>query len=222
MSQPAAELRKQIGDAVAQGIRMEEARRIADLSLEEGALLLGLACAEDLDAIERGQAVPSLRTAVVAARTYGTTVDFICGLDEDGDRDPASALLRLALARMTADVQSLTRATVANSVGVIRALHPSASEGRRLARLVIDAGQAVAKFRVLNPTFDSDMRGGASVVARLARAVDSAGAYMAKLERAKRVHAMRTAVDAADEAEEAGGEAARLSTGARAASTQAA
>lgn len=201
MGHPAAILRDQVSDAVAFGLRMREARRTADMDLAEGATALGFDDEQALDAIERGQAVPSLRTAIVAAQVFGTTTDYLCGLtdDSDGDRDRTTAIQRHIEARITADIQRLTRVTVDTNVALIRAMHPTAAEGRRLARLVIEAGQAVAKLRALNPTFDEDVRGGASVLTRFGRAVDSAVGYLAKLDRATRNAAFRTAVEAMDQ-----------------------
>lgn len=196
---PAATRRDQLAEAVACGARLREARLIAEMDLPEAAHALGLIDAEALDAMERGQAMPSLATVITAARVLGTTADYLCGFaGDDSDRNLASALQRWSTARISADIQRVARATVALQVGTLRAMHPTAAEGRRLARQVVDAGRAVATLRKRNPDFDSNVMGGASVVARLARAVDTAGRYLAKLERAKRVAAFKASIEISD------------------------
>lgn len=188
--------------ALALGGRLLVSRQIAEMDLTEAANGLGLDCGEQLGEIERGGALPSLQIVVAAAKLYGTTMDYLCGLADDSDRDPAITLQRWVAARLSASLQRHTRKTCELHVNAIRALHPSAAEGRRLARQVVDAGRALAKFRALNHAFDQELRGGASVVARIGRAVDTACAYLAKLERARRVEVFRTVTDAADQHEE--------------------
>ena len=173
------------------GERLRECREIADLSVADAAASLELATPDQLAALELGQASPDLATVLRMARVYGTTTDFLLGLAPDGDRDPASAVLLHVTARLTADIQRLTRATVEVNVGAVRELFPGPSQSHRLAALVLDAGAALATMRARNPAFDEDALGGARVVATFEAAAVAAKAVIEQCARAQRTATVR-------------------------------
>lgn len=185
---------------------MRESRLVADMSLPEAAAALRLGEIGQLTDIESGASLPSFESAIRAAEVYGTTIDYLGGLTEDGDRDSSAALQRYVASRLTAELQRLTRGTIAAHVETIRALHPTAAEGRRVAREVIAVARSLAKLREMNPEFNSELRGGASLVARMGRAAVCASDYLAKLERGRQANAvLGSCVDAGDQALAEGG-----------------
>lgn len=173
------------------GERLRECRQIADLSLADAAVGLAFTNPDQLVALELGQASPDLAMVLAMAHLYGTTTDYLVGLATDGDRDPASAVLLHITARLTTDIQRLTRTTAEVNVDAVRKLLPGPSQSRRLATLVLDAGAAFATLRALNPDFDEHAKGGARAVAAFEAATAAANAVIEQCARAQRTARVR-------------------------------
>ncbi|MDP3613101.1 MAG: hypothetical protein Q8R98_14690 [Rubrivivax sp.] len=129
-------------------------------------------------------------------------MNYLTGFTEDSDRDPAIAVQALLTARITADLQTLSRRMVAVNVAAVRAMFPSTADGERLAAAVLAASGAIDTFRRCNPWFDRDLRGGADLVAKLDDAQMAAVHFAATTARAKR----RAQAGLSEEAPDAEGE----------------
>lgn len=169
------------------GARLKEAREIADMTLTEAAVALGYSQPVQLSLMESGARMPTLRIIVACAKLYGTTTDFLAGLADDGDRDPAVALQRHVASRVTSEVQHLIAVMARTSVQTVRELMPSVSDGQRLASLTLEAKTALDTFRRLNPKFDTSMRAGSNLALKLDQASGAATIYAARVDRAKRL-----------------------------------
>ena len=186
-TRPTCAYEKVTPEKKAYGARMREAREVAGMSLTEAATALGYSQPVQLSLMENGIRMPTLRIIAECAKLYGTTTDFLCGLSDDGDRDPAVALQRHVASRVAGEVQHLIAVMTRTSVETVRELMPGAADGQRLASLVIEAKTALDAFRKLNPKFDRDMRGSSNVMLKLELATLAAIHYAARVDRAKRL-----------------------------------
>lgn len=178
------------------GARMKEARDLAGISQAEAAKILGYSQAVQLSNMENGNRMPPLGIVIAAAKLYGTTTDYLCGLAEDSDRDPAAAMSRWMAARVHADITKLSREIIGVNVELMRKVMPSAAEGQRLAAAALEITKALESFRALNPRFDTAMRGSANLDQKVAAATSVAQMYQANMARAVRLLHIRSMRDA--------------------------
>lgn len=173
------------------GARLREARETAGMNLTDAATSLGYSQPVQLSLMENGKRPVTMAVMVKAAKLYGTTADFLCGLVEDSDRDPAAALQRHIAARLTGDLQRLIEHFRRVSVDTVRELMPSTADAQRLAASVIELNTVMALFKQRNPKFE-DMRVGATLDAKVLVASDNAARFMAQVERAQRLLSAKT------------------------------
>lgn len=171
---------------VAMGIRMRKAREAACLSATQAAASMGYAQAVQISQMETGKRPVTMEVLEQAARLYGTTADYLLGLSEDVDRDPAVAVAAVIHRRNLAELERITNMMSALSVEVARKLLPDASRGHRLAQMALETSAALRTFVALNPTFESRMRGGAQLAAKVQAGADAAAQYVAHIDRARR------------------------------------
>lgn len=174
------------------GARLREAREVAGLTLIEAAEKLGYSQPVQLSLMENGNRPVTLRVVIQLAGLYGTTTDFLCGLVEDADRDPVVAVQRHAAALVAAQVMRLTEEMARVSGEAVQQLMPSLGDGQRMATLVIEAHRALDSVRTLNPSFDTKMRSGAQLIAKLQLAHEAATRYVSQVERGRRAMQLRT------------------------------
>ena len=170
----------------AYGARMREAREVAHMTLTEAATALGYSQPVQLSLMESGARMPTLRIVVACATLYGTTTDFLAGLTDDGDRDPAVALQRHVASRVTSEVQHLIAVMVRTSVHTVRDLLPGTADGQRMACLALEAKSALDTFKRRNLRFD-DMPAGSNLAIKIEGAAAAATNYAARVDRAKRL-----------------------------------
>lgn len=173
------------------GERLVLAREVAGFSQKEAADALGFSQGVQLSLMEAGKRPTPLPLLIKCAQLYGTTMDYLCGLASDSDRDPAVAIQRHVAARLSADLQHLIKSMAQHSADVARELLPSAADGQRLSSLVIEANMALAVFRQRNPKFD-EMRGGSNLALKLTLATEAASRYASQVERGHRLMTVRT------------------------------
>ena len=173
-------------EKVAFGERMRLAREAADITQAEAAKRLGYAAATQLSNMESGNRPVPLELLIKAAVLYGTSMDYLCGLSDDPDRDPAAASVRYVSGRVTTEVNRLVALMVHTSVDALRKVLPTATEGQRLAGLILELHGAVGTFRSLNKRFDS-MPGGNALITRSDIAAAAAIDYSSRMRRAQRM-----------------------------------
>lgn len=188
---------EQTPEKIAFGKRMKEAREIAGLSQAEAAEAMGYSQAVQLSLMESGQRMPPARVLIACAVLYGTTMDYLCGLVEDSDRDPALGLQRHLGAMLEARAKAFMASMTTLTVDVVRDVMPTMSECVRLAETALESAAALESFRARNPKFD-DMRGGATLAAKIELNKEVAMHFGATIERAKRITATRTMREARD------------------------
>jgi transcriptional regulator with XRE-family HTH domain len=172
------------------GARLLLAREQAQLTQAEAAKRLGYAQAVQLSNMENGNRMPPLDVLIRAANLYGTTMDYLCGLSEDPDRDPAAAAVRHVSGRVHAEVHRLVDVMTRTSVEALRKVLPAASEGQRLAGMILEVHSALGTFRTRNKRFDG-MPGGNTLATKVEVAADAARAYTVAMNRANRIMQVR-------------------------------
>jgi transcriptional regulator with XRE-family HTH domain len=181
---------RQTPEKVAAGKRMVEARELAGFNQEQAARRLGYNQQVDLSRIESGYRPAPLHVLIAAARLYGTTMDFLCGLADDSDRDPGVAAARTVGDRVSFALEGLTKVMVRANMDMVRDLLPSTVAGERLAALTVEVNAALALVVARNPKFE-DMRGGATLLAKVGLASKAAAEYGATVARARRLMKVR-------------------------------
>lgn len=192
---PAADARPRRGVAYelptpekrAWGARLREARELAGLTLTDAATALGYSQPVQLSLMEGGNRQTTLRVVVECAKLYGTTADFLCGFAADPARDPLLGAQRLVAAQVTNAVRGLIVTLAETGAAAARELRPDAGRVARLAAAVLEADRALCAVRERSPTFDDEIAGGASLVARLQLAAELARDHVNHVERARRM-----------------------------------
>lgn len=148
------------------GQRLREARELANLSQSEAARRLGYSNPSRLSKLEAASDTNSVPLWLIlgAARLYAVSADFLIGLSEDWDESaPRSPMAWLA--------DTWTRARD-RDLKAMDALHfevaTVAQTTADLVAAVNGLSHAVSAFQSLNAGWE-DMRGGATLVARLGR-----------------------------------------------------
>lgn len=183
------------------GRRLREAREINGMTLTDAAQALGYTQPVHLSYWETGTRMAPFERLIQLAKLYGTTMDFLCGLQDDSDRDPAAATSRAVAGLVSASVDKIVRSLTQHNVELVRGMLPGSGEAQRMAGLALEASKALTRMRELNPGFDERLRGGAQFVAKFDALHQTAMAYSAAVARANRVMQTRTMRDAANLAE---------------------
>jgi transcriptional regulator with XRE-family HTH domain len=170
----------------AYGLRLKSAREAAGLSLTEAATALGYSQPVQLSLMENGKRIPTLAAIVQLSNLYGTTTDYLCGLVQGMERDPAVCAEALVAARVSAEVRKLISTMVRVSHHAVRELRPDAGRVLRLAGAALEAAAALARMRSLHPEFDDAFRNGAVLVAKVDVAAGLAREHIEAWERARR------------------------------------
>lgn len=168
------------------GERLRRARELAGLQQAEAAEQMGYSQAVQLSNMENGNRMPPLHVLMRAAVIYGTTVDYLCGLAEDPDPDPVAVAQREVATRVSAQVRRMVESLLAEEAEHRRSNRLDIAAVSALARLVLEANGALASLRVRNPLFDDSILGGATLLAKLRMAAESAGELDSVCERLRR------------------------------------
>lgn len=174
------------------GERLRKARELAGLNQAEAAEQMGYSQAVQLSNMENGNRMPPTAVLMKAATIYGTTMDYLCGLTEEADRDPATAAFRTVSGMVASEIQRLIGVMVSTSVESVRKVMPSAIEGERMAHLALESHVAVLTFRERNGKRFESMPAGAMLIAKSELAAQAARQYVASMDRARRAMRVRT------------------------------
>jgi transcriptional regulator with XRE-family HTH domain len=184
------------------GARLRIARELARLEQVGAAQSLGYTQGVHLSQVEAGKRAPSTDLLVRCARLYGTTTDYLLGIVDDSDRDPASALQAHMVARMSAELQRITTVMVRLSTEVVRDIVPGVLDCRRLASAISEVASAYTRVKALNPDWDETIRAGDRLEAKIGSAMELATAFSARADRAAKAMAVRTYTSAAQPGEQ--------------------
>lgn len=185
--------RRQVGtydeptpEKIAFGKRMREAREIAGMSQAEAAEAMGYSQAVQLSLMESGQRMPTVRVLVNCCALYSTTMDYLCGLTADGDRDPVAAVQREVAARVAGEVRGLIAAVTAGAATAVRELRPDTGRTARLAGQVVELAAALDRVQERGGEAFADLPAGALLVRRMQAALETARETLVAVARAQR------------------------------------
>jgi transcriptional regulator with XRE-family HTH domain len=173
-------------EKIAFGKRMKEARDIAGMSQAEAAEAMGYSQAVQLSLMESGQRMPTVRVLVHCCAMYGTTMDYLCGLTADGDRDPVAAVQREVAARVVGEVRALIAAVTVGAATAVRELRPDAGRTARLAGQVVELAAVLDRVQARGGEAFADLPAGALLVRRTQAALSTAHETLAAVARAQR------------------------------------
>ena len=167
------------------GARMKQARELSNLSQSEAAARFGYRNSSKLSKVERAtnsKSIP-LWLLVKAARIYQVSVDFLVGLSLDWDNSPRVPIERES-SNWLLDEWEKNRA---RDMAAIRALNDRLEtiDGAVQATIeqTFETHSALIKFIELNPDFENEMRGGATLLKACEKQVAAAKEARARLKR---------------------------------------
>lgn len=156
------------------GGRMRQAREEAGVSLTEAALAMGYSQPVQLSNMETGQRPVTVKALLQYSASFGPSTDFLLGLTSDPESDPVTVVQRRLATEVAEEVRQVLAKVAAVSVDLARDVRPVVSRALRLAAASMEARNALARVRALNPEFDDECRGGSGLVARLESAAELA------------------------------------------------
>jgi transcriptional regulator with XRE-family HTH domain len=165
------------------GSRLLEVRRMNGWTQTEAAAMLGWATPAQLAQIEAGQRRPPHDALLHIATVYNCSLDFIFGLIDSPDRDPARRTRATCLASVRGMLERVAELTVEQvdrsarlssgmDVGTVRELLFAASR----------ALDSLQLFQKLNQKTFDDLRGGASLIRAEADLGDAVRAAKSRLK----------------------------------------
>jgi transcriptional regulator with XRE-family HTH domain len=173
-------------EKAAYGRRMKAAREIAGMSQRDASDAMGYSQQVQLHLMESGQRMPTVRVLVHCCALYGTTMDYLCGLTADGDRDPVAAVQREVAARVVGEVRGLIAAVTAGAATAVRELRPDAGRTARLAAQVVELAAVLDRVQARGGEAFADLPAGALLVRRVQAALETARETLAAVARAQR------------------------------------
>ena len=162
------------------GRRLISARELNGWSQGEAAKRLGFTTGAQLNLWETGNRLPPLHSIPVISATFGISVDFVMGLDDEPERDSATAARNAVIRRMSS---MLERHAGAVADVLLEAGRFDAVPELRNSQIVSKVASlccAVDKFRDLNPEMFEEARAGAMLL-RTAKDAREAVDRMAEL-----------------------------------------
>jgi plasmid maintenance system antidote protein VapI len=183
-------------EKIAFGLRLRNAREMAGMSLTDAAHAMGYSQPVQLSNMENGQRPVTVRVLISCANLYGTTTDYLCGLVEDVDRDPAAASVRRISSSISGAVHRLADTMVHSSIQALRKVMPTSAQGERLAQLALEAQVELGKVRARYKRFDDTVPGGNALVSRMDILGAAARDYIEHMQRSRRV--MQTRITGPD------------------------
>ncbi len=146
------------------GARFKQARELNGWDQREAATRMGYENGTQLSLIELGRRNTPLPVFCVASAVYGVSVDFLLGLSDEPERDPAVAERQAVLRH----VEAMLREHAAQVLEMISAHMNAATRPIALARRLLGvssvATETFDRFATLNGEAWQDMPGGAMLL----------------------------------------------------------
>ncbi len=177
--------------------RFKQARELNGWDQREAAARMGYENGTQLSLIEAGKRNTPLAVFCVASAVYGVSVDFLLGLSDEPERDPA-LVERQAVLR---HVEGMLREHAAQVLEMISAHMNAATKPISLARRLLGvssaATEAFDRFATLNGEAWEDMPGGAMLLKAMVELETVTQAALEALGKQERLAVFRAARAAA-------------------------
>jgi transcriptional regulator with XRE-family HTH domain len=177
--------------------RFKQARELNGWGQREAAARMGYENGTQLSLIEAGRRNTPLAVFCVASAVYGVSVDFLLGLSDEPERDPAVAERQAVLRH----VEGMLREHAAEILELITAQMSEATRpialARRLLGVAATTTETFDRFATLNDEAWQDMPGGANLLKAMAELERVTQAALEALSKQERLAAFRSAGAAA-------------------------
>lgn len=153
--------------------RLCAARRVSGLKQHQVAEIVGQKNMTQVSLWESGERMPKLTDLIVMARTYGVPMDFLCGLSDDpladGQENNQGFLTNMISKAIHNNHLSWVQSTAQSVAVAIKSHSQDRIDLKTLGTMLRDVNKAYSRIKELNPSFDDDIRGAATLEAALAR-----------------------------------------------------
>ncbi|WP_374568755.1 helix-turn-helix domain-containing protein [Ideonella sp.] len=177
--------------------RFKQARELNGWDQREAAVRMGYENGTQLSLIELGRRNTPLAVFCVASTVYGVSVDFLLGLSDEPERDPAVAERQAVLRH----VEGMLREHAAQVLEMIsehmNAATKPISLARRLLGVASTATETFDRFATLNGEAWEDMPGGAMLLKAMVELETVTQAALEALGKQERLAVFRAACAAA-------------------------
>ena len=147
------------------GPRLRTARELSGFTQVELSEKLGYRNTSQLNLWESGQRVITTHALVQSSTVLGVSLDYLCGLCSEPERDPGAARRRAYLGAVRAQIERLSEEIVGSFEVADRLCGPDAENFRVLVRAADTLAEAIQTLQRLNGGRFDDLRGGSPVVA---------------------------------------------------------
>ena len=147
------------------GPRLRTARELSGFTQVELSEKLGYRNTSQLNLWESGQRVITTHALVQSSTVLGVSLDYLCGLCSEPERDPGAARRRACLGSVRAQIERLSEEIIGNFEAADRLCGPDASRFRDVVRAADALVEAVQTLQRMNGGKFEDLRAGAPVVA---------------------------------------------------------
>ena len=147
------------------GPRLQTARELAGVNQMELARLLNQENSTQPSLWEKGARTIPLNALVRASTVLGVSLDYLCGLCDEPERDHSAARRRAYLGAVRAQVDRLAEEVLGNLELASRLTGPDAENFRAVVKAADVLAEAVLTLQRMNAGRFDDLRGGAPVVA---------------------------------------------------------
>ncbi|OQK17249.1 hypothetical protein AU255_04985 [Methyloprofundus sedimenti] len=168
------------------GSRLMEARKLCKLNRKQAADLLGV---EEfyLGRLENGLDVDCVPLELIkrAAEVFDVSIDYLFGITDDWERDPVVCYERVVGQWMYEEFKNQLLSQAVQQQKLLRKIDSIDYLVKKSIISLENIFKSLDRFRELNPEFDTDMRGGASLVHAVEKFKKSINIIESKLLRSK-------------------------------------
>lgn len=153
--------------------RLCAARRVSGLKQHQVAEIVGQKNMTQVSLWESGDRLPKLTDLIMMAKTYGTPMDFLCGLSDDpladGQENNQGFLTNMISSAIHKNHLSWVQSTAQSVAVAIKAHSLDRLDIQKAATILRDVSKAYARVKELNPTFEDEIRGASTLEVALQR-----------------------------------------------------
>lgn len=183
--------------------RLKAARKSAGMTEGDAAKALGLKGVTQISLMEKeGGRPPPLTALVKLADAYSVPLDFLTGRIDDPVADPCETnhgiITRMVAKGLRDNFDAFTSALAENAAVSIAGQREDRKDLERMSESAQKAMQALARIKTLNPEFEEEWRGSATLEAALREIAAIADRVTARVERERKMRELIDPVERPD------------------------
>lgn len=149
------------------GARLRAARKAALLTEMDACRIVDQAGQTQVSLWENGQRMPTIQAVIKLAKAYAVPLDWLFGITDDPIADPLETNQGVIVSAITRSMQgsfsTLCAAISQQAAVTIEGYSADRRELREMCVMAVEALTALRRMSELNPAFEEDMRGSASL-----------------------------------------------------------